>query len=242
MNTHQNPLHKLDRTASSKAIAAALHDYGAAWCASPEDRPPWTDDELDHDLPTLPTDDQTSPAYIVTLPGQDPDLIRRLGQAIRTPRTIEAAALDARASINTDVPMVIEVDFDNRPRPTAKPTPKRRRPPRVSTRLNADDVERLFTAYGRARLMGFEWTAFLTVAWATLGIVTDEQVSAATASLTNRLREWATRSKHVSGLPGIPIGWVWVHERGPLCGKLHTHFLLAVPRKKRAMLGRVVLD
>lgn len=90
--------------------------------------------------------------------------------------------------------------------------------------------------------LGFDWTAFLTVAWATIGITTDDQVSAAMASLMIRLREWATRSKDVTGAIGIPVAWIWVHERGPLCGKLHTHMLLSVPRKKRALLGRVVLD
>ena len=243
MNSHQNPLHQLDRTASSKAIAAATHDYGDAWCLAFEDRPPWADDDLDHDpLPDLPDpqDPDRSAAAIIGAPSQS-DLMRRLGRAISTPLAFMDTSPTTVTYVASTEPVVIEVDFDTWP-PKAKPTSKRRQSPRASTRLNADDAERLLTAYGRGRLMGFEWSAFLTVAWTTIGITTDDQVSAATASLIIRLREWAIRSKDVTGAVGIPVAWIWVHERGPLCGKLHSHFLLSVPRKKRGLLGKVVFD
>lgn len=242
MNTHEHPLGRLTHQDPSTVSAAALHDYGAAWCGIPEDRPQWMQDEVEHDLSALLSDDDVLPSDVVALPKQDPDLIRRLGQAIRTTSMIPADTLDTRASVAAEAAAIIEVDFSTWPSaPQTRPKKPARRGLRVTSRLDADDTERLLTAYGRGRLMGLDWTAFLTVAWATIGITTDDQVSAAMASLMIRLREWATRSKDVTGAVGIPAAWIWVHERGPLCGKLHTHMLLSVPRKKRALLGRVVL-
>lgn len=243
MTTRQNPLHQVDTHTSTKAILAAAHDYGAAWCLSPADRPNWTHDDLEAELLLAPAETAHSKSEVIDLPLPDPDLMRRLGQAIRAPLMITAAASTSPAAVGAEGPAIVEVSFDSgSPEPSACPRKNARRGPRLTSRLEADDAERLLTAYGRGRLMGFEWTAFLTVAWDTIGITTDDQVSGAMTSLMTRLREWASRSKHITGVIGIPIAWIWVHERGPLCGKLHTHLLLAVPRKKRAMLGRVVSD
>lgn len=244
MNQHQNPLHQICSSTSTKAILAATRAYSEAFCLPPADRPAWIDDDLDHDpLPTIADDDAES-SEVICASADEADLMRRLAKTISMSPTSSANVLAAGPlTAEADPTTFVEVDFDTWPTGSnrgAKKPP--RKTSRTTTRLDADDVERMLTAYGRGRLMGFEWTAFLTIAWATVGILTDEQVSAAMASLTTRLREWATRSKDVTGLLGVAVAWIWVHERGPLCGKLHSHMLLAVPRRKRATLGRVVID
>ena len=120
---------------------------------------------------------------------------------------------------------------------------RRQRAPRSEGRsdfLSVADFRRLYLAVSRGNMMGHQFNGFATVAWATVGIVDDVAVSAAMQSLQVRLREWASRKRVGPGLQGIPLAWVWVHERGPFAGGLHSHLLLAVPERVRAELGRVI--
>lgn len=120
---------------------------------------------------------------------------------------------------------------------------RRQRAPRSecgSDYLTADDFRRLYLALSRGNLMGLGFNTFATIAWATVGVVADAAVSAAMQSLQVRLREWASRKRLGPGSKGIPLAWVWVHERGPVAGALHSHLLLSVTERRRAELGRVI--
>lgn len=120
---------------------------------------------------------------------------------------------------------------------------RRQRAPRSEGRsdfLSVADFRRLYLAVSRGNLMGLAFNAFATIAWATVGIVNDVAVSAAMQSLQVRLREWASRKRTSFKTPGIPVAWIWVHERGPVAGGLHSHLLLSVPERFRAELGRVI--
>lgn len=120
---------------------------------------------------------------------------------------------------------------------------RRQRAPRSegqSDFLTAADFSRLYLAISRGNLMGLGFNAFATIAWTTVGIVDDADVSAAMQALQVRLREWASRKRTSHKAPGIPLAWIWVHERGPVAGGLHSHLLMSVPERYRAGLGKVI--
>lgn len=111
---------------------------------------------------------------------------------------------------------------------------------RASDFLSADDIQRLYVAKTRANIMGRFFNTMLTINWTSLGLA-DGQVAEVFQGLQTTLRAWATRKRGLK-LNAFAVGWLWVHERGPLAGGLHTHMLIAIDPKWRAPLGRLVSD
>ncbi|HWA17717.1 MAG TPA: hypothetical protein VG757_01860 [Devosia sp.] len=96
---------------------------------------------------------------------------------------------------------------------------------RATHYLTAKHALTALEAIKLANLQCFTLNAHVVVSWSTVGIVRDHEVMKASKRLLELLRKWAVRR-------GIPRGWIWVLERGPVLG-LHLHVQLHIPRAIR---------
>lgn len=104
--------------------------------------------------------------------------------------------------------------------------------------LSPRDFQRLYKAVAVANLEGLVLNTFVTISWTLAGLSAPSSVRGAQAAFQERLTSWFQYRRDLdASYP--PYAGVWVKEVGRTMG-LHTHYLLHVPHRDRAIFARWV--